>query len=124
MRVVGVALLLIVTGLAATAWRPEVASACTGRTLDFEDAIGMSNGAIYAGRIKRAEPAAVFWVDLTIDIDLVSRGPAVTQVRRAQAGHVCDGIRVGQYGYMVRGVHDPEYPGADLDDLFFASADP
>ena len=119
MRVVGGAVLLLVVGLAAAAWRPEAASACTGRTLDFKDAIGLSNGAIYAGRIKRAGRAATFWTDLSIDIDLVVRGPAATRLRRAQAGYVCDAILVGQYGYIVRGVRDPQYSGAGLSDLFF-----
>ena len=119
MRVVGGAVLLLVVGLAAAAWRPEAASACTGRTLDFKDAISLSNGAIYAGRIRRAERAATFWTDLSIDIDLVVRGPAATRLRRAQAGYVCDAILVGQYGYIVRGVRDPQYSGAGLSDLFF-----
>jgi hypothetical protein len=118
MRVVGLALLLVVVGLAVAAWRPEAASACTGRTLDFEDALRASNGAIYAGRITRAEAAATFWVDLTIDIDHIVRGPAATRVRRAQAGYVCDGIQVGQYGYIVRGVRDPQFPGTGSEDVF------
>ena len=111
MRAISVAVLLVAGGLAAAAWRPDAASACTGRTLDFADAIRMSHGAIYAGQITRAHDAASFWIDLTIDIDLVVRGPAATRVRRAQAANVCDGIQVGQYGYIVRGVRDPQYPG-------------
>jgi hypothetical protein len=117
-RVAGVALILVIVGLGAAAWRPAAVSACVGVTLDFEDALRLSDGAIYAGRITRAETAATFWIDLTIDIDRVVRGPAATRVSRAQAGDVCDGIQVGQYGYIVRGVLDPEY-GPDKHDVFF-----
>ena len=119
MRVLGATLLFILAGTVVTAWRPEAASACTGRVLDFRDAIRLSDGPIYAGRITRAESAATFWVDVTIDIDLVVRGPAATRVRRAQAGQVCDGILAGQWGYMVRDVRDPDYPESKHDDLFF-----
>ena len=117
-RVVGVALLLVTVGLGSAALRPAAVNACVGVALDFEDALGMTNGAIYAGRITRAEPAATFWVDLTIDIDRVVRGPVATRVPRAQAGHVCDGIQVGQHGYIVRGILDPDY-GPDRHDMFF-----
>ena len=119
MRAIAAALLLVVAGMTAGASRPEVVSACVGRYLDFEDAIGMSDGAIYAGRITRAEIADTFWFDVTIDIDFVVRGQASTRVRRAQAGHVCDGIQVGQHGYMVLGVRDANFPGSDPEDLFF-----
>ena len=119
MRVLGATLLLILASMVVTAWRPEAASACSGRNLDLRDAIGLSHGPIYAGRITRAESAATFWVDVTIDIDLVVRGPAATRVRRAQAGDVCDGILAGEWGYMVRDVRDPEYPESKHNDLFF-----
>jgi len=119
MRVVCATFLLIMAGTVVTASRPEAASACVGRVLDFRDAIGLSDGPIYAGRITRAETAATFWMDVTIDIDLVVRGPAATRVRRAQAGSVCDGIRAGEWGYMVRGVRDPGYPESKHFDLFF-----
>ncbi len=114
-RMIGVALLLVIVGLTDAAWRPEAVSACTGRALEFEDALRVSTGSIYAGRIIRAETADTFWVDLTIDIDRVVRGPAAARVRRAQAAYVCDGIQVGQYGYIVRGVGDPDYPSDDQD---------
>lgn len=117
MRVIGVALALVVACLAASAARPEATSACMGRILEFKDAIGMSDGAIYAGRITRAD-YATFTIDVTIDVEHVVRGPGAARVRRAQAGDVCDGIQVGEWGYMVRGVNDPQY-GSETDDLFF-----
>ena len=117
-RVVSVALVLLIVGLGSAALRPATVSACTGVALDFDDALGLSDGAVYAGRITRAEAAATFWVDLTIDIDRVVRGPASTRVPRAQAGHVCDGIQVGEYGYIVRGILNPDY-GPDRQDMFF-----
>jgi hypothetical protein len=117
-RTVGAALVLVIVGLGLTAVRPATVSACTGVTLDFEDALPLSDGAIYAGRITRADIADYFWIDLTIDIERVVRGPATQRVSRAQAGHVCDGIQVGQYGYIVREVLNPEY-GPEKQDLFF-----
>jgi hypothetical protein len=117
-RAAGVALVIVVVGLGSTALRPAAVSACTGVALDFDDALRLSDGAIYAGRITRAETAATFWVDLTIDVDRVVRGPVATRVPRAQAGHVCDGIQVGQYGYIVRGILNPDY-GPDKQDMFF-----
>ncbi|HEU0234974.1 MAG TPA: hypothetical protein VFR14_00895 [Candidatus Limnocylindrales bacterium] len=117
-RTVGAALVLVVVGLGLTAVRPATVSACTGVTLDFEDALSLSDGAIYAGRITGADIANYFWVDLTIDIERVIRGPAVQRLSRAQAGHVCDGIQVGQYGYIVRDVLNPEY-GPKKQDFFF-----
>src|SRR5688500_14376282 len=48
MRVVGATLLLILAATVLTAWRPEAASACSGRNLDLRDAIGLSDGPIYA----------------------------------------------------------------------------
>lgn len=120
MRAVCAATLLVLVGMVATAVRPDPISACVGRILAFEDAIRMSDGPIYAGRITRAEYAETFWMDVTIDIDIVVRGPAATRVRRAQAGDICDGIRVGEWGYIVRGVRDPHWPGTGPDDVFFA----
>jgi hypothetical protein len=117
-RVISIALVLLVVGFGSAAVRPAAVSACSGVALDLEDALRLSDGAVYAGRISRAEMADTFWVDLTIDIDRVVRGPADSRVRRVQAGHVCDGIQVGQYGYIVRGIENPDY-GPGQQDMFF-----
>lgn len=117
MRAVRVAIFLSLVAAAGVAARPEAASACVGSVLSFKDAIALSEGAIYAGRISRTEIVDQFWIDLTIDIDLVVRGPASGEVPRAQAGAACDGIREGEWGYIVRGVHDSQDPRAD--NLFF-----
>lgn len=118
MRTFGAALVLVIVGLGLAAVRPAAVSACSGVTLAFEDALSLSDGAIYAGRVTRADTTNTFWVDLTIDIDRVVRAPATERVPRAQAGNVCDGIEVGQYGYIVRDVLNPEH-GPDKQDLFF-----
>ncbi len=117
MRVIGVALVLVVAVLAGSAARPDAASACMGRILEFRDAVGTADGAIYAGRITRAD-YSTFTIDVTMDIDHVVRGPADPRVLRAQAGDVCDGINVGEWGYMVRDVRHPDV-GSETDDLFF-----
>jgi hypothetical protein len=85
--------------------------------LSFEDAIRLSDGAIYAGRVTNAQTVDLFWIDLTIDIEVVVRGPAARQVPRAQAGAACDGIREGEWGYVVRGIHDSQDPRAS--NLFY-----
>lgn len=117
-RTLAAALVLVIVGLGWSAVSPAAMSACSGVILDFEDALPISDGAIYAGRITRANVADTFWIDLAIDVDGVVRGPAAERVPRAQAGHVCDGIRVGEYGYIVRGVLNPEH-GPERQDLFF-----
>lgn len=117
MRAVLVAILLSLVAAAGTAVRPETARACVGSELSFKDAVLLSDGAIYAGRISRTEIVDQFWIDLTIDIDLVVRGAASREVSRAQAGAACDGIREGEWGFIVRGIHDARDPRAD--NLFF-----
>ena len=119
MRAIVVAILLVLVGVAAGTVRPEAVSACIGRILAFEDAIHLSDDAIYGGRITRAEISGTFFYDVTMDIDLVVRGPVTPRLRRVQAGDICDGIRVGEWGYIVRDVHDPNWPGSGPDDLFF-----
>jgi hypothetical protein len=58
-----------------------------------------------------------FWNRLEIEIDYVARGPAAVRVGRAQAGNVCKGIRVGERGWIVRGVDDPF---SATEDMFFS----
>lgn len=111
-------MVLLIVSLGLGALRPAAVSACSGVTLDFKDALPLSDGSIYSGRITRADIADTFWIDLTIDIDRVVRGPADQRVPRAQAGHACDGIQIGQYGYIVRDVLNPEH-GPEAQDLFF-----
>jgi hypothetical protein len=117
-RTVRVVLVLVLVGIGLAAVRPAPVSACVGVNIEFEDALRLSHGAIYAGRITRADDAYSFWIDLSIDIDRVVRGPAAVRVPKAQAGHICDGIQVGQYGYIVRDVINPE-DGPGKRDLFF-----
>ena len=85
--------------------------------MNFAEAIRLSDGAIYAGRIARVDVVDGFWSALRIEIDHVARGPAAVRVARAQAGNVCEGIRVGEYGFIVRGVDDPY---SATEDMFFA----
>ena len=106
MRMLGAAFLLTLVAVAGAAARPDVARGCSGSVLLFEDAIRLSDGAIYAGRVTGVKPAGEAWIDLTIDVDLVVRGTASRHVPRAQAGVACDGIVEGQWGYIVRGIHD------------------
>ena len=106
MRILGAAILMTLVAVAGVAERPEGASGCSGSVLEFEDAIRLSDGAIYAGRVTGVEAVGEAWTDLTIDIDLVVRGPASRHVPRAQAGVACEGIVEGQWGYIVRGIHD------------------
>jgi len=113
----GAAILLTLVAVAGAGARPDGAAGCSGSVLEFEDAIRLSEGAIYAGRVSDAEPAGEAWTDLTIDIDLVVRGPGSRHVPRAQAGVACDGISEGEWGYIVRGVHDALDPRAT--NLFF-----
>lgn len=115
------AVLLAVVIFSASAWQPAAVSACTGRSVTFEDAARASHGAVYAGQITRADIADQFWISLQIDIDRVLTGPAASRVPRAQAGSVCDRIQVGQYGIVVRGVREPV---SDSPDLFFAMTRP
>ena len=116
MRLRAVILAMVVAfGLVAST--PDEVAACVGRTMNFATAIRLSDGAIYAGRILGADDVDQFWKSLDIDIDVVVRGPAPPRVGRAQAGSVCDGIRVGEYGWIVRGVDDPY---SSTEDLFFA----
>ena len=110
----GAAFLLTLVAVAGAAARPEVARACSGSVLVYEDAIRLSDGAIYAGRVTGVEPAGEAWIDLTIDVDLVVRGPASRHVPRAQAGVACNGIVEGQWGYVVRGVHDAQRSATNL----------
>jgi len=120
MRAVGIAVFLAAGCLMVASGQPSGANACSGRYLEFADALALSNGAVYSGRVTRAEAADTFWIDMTIDIDHVVRGPAAGRIRRAQAGIVCDGIRANEYGYVVRGVLDPlEPPSDERLDLFF-----
>jgi hypothetical protein len=106
MRVLGAVILLTLVALGGGAGRPQSASGCSGSALTFAEAIGLSDGAIYAGRVTRVETAGEAWLDLTIDVDLVVRGPASRNVPRAQAGVACEGISEGEWGYIVRGIHD------------------
>lgn len=120
MRVIVAVLALLTVGLGVSISHPEAAHACSGRRLDLKDALRMSHGAVYAGRIERAEPrpGSFRGYDITIDVEIVVRGPAAPRLRRADAGAVCDPIMAGTWGYIVRDVRDPEYPGV-IDDLFF-----
>src|SRR5262245_60453778 len=55
---------LVLAGLAAVGllgWDPLATSACTGRTMNFATAIRLSDGAIYSGRIVRADVVDGFW---------------------------------------------------------------
>lgn len=104
----------IAIGLAASA--PPDAAACSGRLMNFAEAIRRSDGAIYSGRIVGAGVVDGFWNALEIEIDYVARGAAAVRVGRAQAGNVCEGIRVGEYGWIVRGVDDPF---SATEDMFF-----
>jgi hypothetical protein len=113
-----VASILALAALGATASDPKAAHACTGRVLELEDALRMSQGAVYAGHIVRSEPRLGSGYDITIEIDTVVRGPAAPRLRRASTGRACEPIFAGAWGYIVRDVKDPEYPEA-VDDLFF-----
>lgn len=106
MRTFVAVFLLVLVAAGGIAARPDIATGCSGSVLEFEDAIRLSDGAIYAGRITGAEMAGEAWIDLTIEIDLVVRGPASRHVPRAQAGVACEGISTGEWGYIVRGIHD------------------
>ena len=117
MRVLGAAILMALAAVLGAGASPEGANGCSGSVLEFEDAIRLSDGAIYAGRVTGVETAGEAWIDLTIDIDLVVRGPARRHVPRAQAGVACDGIREGEWGYIVRGIHDARDPRAT--NMFF-----
>jgi hypothetical protein len=117
MRVLAGVILLMLLAIGVVAGRPQGANGCSGSVLTFEDAIRLSDGAIYAGRVTRAEAAGEAWQDLTIAIDLVVRGPASRDVPRAQAGVACEGISEGEWGYVVRGIHDEPDPRAT--NMFF-----
>ena len=118
MRAVGAVLLLVTVALGWGVLTPPGANACTGRLLTFADAVSMSDGPIYAGHITRATKVGVSAVRVTIDVESVVRGPATTTLARVEAGAACDSVLVGQWGYVVRDVRDPEYPEGP-DDLFF-----
>jgi hypothetical protein len=112
LSVTGTALLLL-----ALLSHPEVAAACEGESISFEDAIRKSDGAIYAGRITRADYRFGSY-DISVDVQAVVRGPAAERIRRAYAGSYCDGIAAGQWGYVVRKVPDL-YDPSRRHDLFF-----
>jgi hypothetical protein len=114
-----VTLSVIATGilLLALMSRPEAAAACEGESISFEDAIRKADGAIYAGRITRADYRAGGY-DITVDVQSVVRGPAAERIRRAYPGSYCDGIGTGQWGYVVRKVPDL-YDPTRRHDLFF-----
>jgi hypothetical protein len=116
-RSVHIAFLLAAVIVGVGTWQPAVANACSGRHVTLRDAVRASDGAVYAGRITEASPTEIFWVSIRIDIDHVLNGRAASRVERAQAGSVCDGIQVGQYGIVVRGIREPL---SDNPDLFFA----
>jgi hypothetical protein len=113
LRAAGLAAVIAI-GLAASA--PPDAAACSGRLMNFAEAIRLSDGAIYSGRIVRVDVVDGFWNALEIEIDHVARGPAAVRVGRVQAGNVCEGIRVGEYGWIVREVDDPF---SATEDMFF-----
>jgi hypothetical protein len=111
-RLLRVVFLVAALGLSALG-QPLAAAACSGPTLSLEDAVAKSDGAIYAGRITRATPTT-FWMDISIDVDVVVRGSAATELPRAQAApSACEPIRVGEYGFIVRGISDPENSSED-----------
>jgi hypothetical protein len=121
-RVIVIAFLLAIVGFVGSGFEPDPARACVGRRLDLSKVVRLSNGAIYSGRVVRADPADTFWIDLVVDVDRVVRGPADSRIPRAQAGNVCDGIRVGEYGYVVHDVPDPAFPNGDRFEVFIESS--
>ena len=119
MRVVAAVALLVLIGLAVGASDPPDARACTGRVVGFDEALRMSEGSVYAGRVRQVEPAGIEAVNAVIDVQLVVRGAGSGTIERLASAVSCEPILVGDWGYVVRDVRDPQYPGAP-DDLFFA----
>ncbi len=119
MRVLAAVAVLTLGSVAANLSAPLQVRACTGPSIEFADALRASRGSIYAGRITRVTGSRLGSSKVTIDVDIVVRGPANQTLAEVIAPFVCDPIVEGQWGYMVRDVRDPQYATGSAD-VFFA----
>ena len=118
MRVLAGALLLVAASFAANASAPADVRACTGPSIEFAEAVRLSQGSIYAGRIIHVARAPTGSAEITMAVDIVVRGPAHRTLGNVIPPFVCDPIAEGRWGYVVRDVRHPDSLDGSAD-IFF-----